>query len=379
MGLTIHYELTVPNRWSIGTVREKLETLRQACMDLPVAEVSELQEYKDEECHLGEDKGDPFRWMKTQATRRLHSPWELGGFYFQPPHHMIAFQVDVVPGCEPMNIGVCAFPPFVFPKRQVGADGRLSKPAWSLAVTDAGHHPMSARILKEFAKRWQLRRLPWSDDYHRSRETLVSEAYYRACIVQGRHISHRKGNAPSWGLVELQDRNKGCIRWRFTGSIEEARKLFSSAEFKADLERLLWGEEYTIPGETGTWGSFCKTQFANEFGLPNFLRAHMTVCAILEKAQDIGFQVTVYDEGEFWTKRDVKALAETIGQWDQMLAAMFGAMKDASPEGVLESPIQNRADFEHLEMKGLQAGYGVVAGKIADYLRKLKPPSADHE
>lgn len=145
------------------------------------------------------------------------------------------------------------------------------------------------------------------------------------------------------------------------------------------MERLLWGEEYTIPGETGTWGSFCKTQFANEFGLPNFLRTHMTVCAILEKAQDIGFQVTVYDEGEFWTKRNVKALAETIGQWDQMLAAMFGAMKDASPEGVLESPIQNRADFEHLEMKGLQAGYGVVAGKIADYLRKLKPPSADHE
>ena len=44
MGLTIHYELTVPNKWSIGTVREKLEALRQACMDLPVDDVSELQE-----------------------------------------------------------------------------------------------------------------------------------------------------------------------------------------------------------------------------------------------------------------------------------------------------------------------------------------------
>ena len=68
MGLTIHYELTVPNKWSIQTVREKLEALRQACMDLPVVEVSELQEFKGEECQrarrersvpLGEDAGSP--------------------------------------------------------------------------------------------------------------------------------------------------------------------------------------------------------------------------------------------------------------------------------------------------------------------------------
>ncbi len=26
----------------------------------------------------------------------------------------------------------------------------------------------------------------------------------------------------------------------------------------------------------------------------------------------------VHDEGEFWTKRDVKALAEEVGNWDQM-------------------------------------------------------------
>jgi hypothetical protein len=192
-------------------------------------------------------------------------------------------------------------------------------------------------------------------------------------------MSHRRGYAPSWGLVELDDQIKGHIRWRFKGSIEEARELFTSAEFKADMERMLHGEEYRVPGETGTWDSFCKTQFATEFGLPNFLRAHMTVCAILEKAQDLGFKVAVNDESGFWTKRDVKALAEVVGQWDQMLATMYGTMKDAAPEGVLESPMKNRADFEHLEMKGLQAGYGVVAGKIADYLKLLKLPKAEGE
>ena len=56
---------------------------------------------------------------------------------------------------------------------------------------------------------------------------------------------------------------------------------------------------------------------------------------------------------------------------------MFGTMKDAMP-GVV-SPIQNRADFEHLEMKAMQAGYGIVAGKIADYLAKLKKPGAEGE
>jgi hypothetical protein len=192
-------------------------------------------------------------------------------------------------------------------------------------------------------------------------------------------MSHRRGYAPSWVLIELADQNKDHIRWRFQGSIEEARKLFRSAEFKDDMERLLWGEEFTIPGNTGTWESFCKTQYANEFGLPNFLRAHMTVCAILEKAQDLGFKVTVDDETGFWTKRDVKALAEIVGQMDQAIAAMYGAMKDAAPEGVLESPMKGRADFEHLDMKAMQAGYGKIAGKIADYLAKLKKPETEGE
>ncbi len=77
------------------------------------------------------------------------------------------------------------------------------------------------------------------------------------------------------------------------------------------------------------------------------------------------------------SKRDVKALAEVVRQWDQMIAAMFGTMKDAMP-GVV-SPIQSRADFEHLEMKGLQAGYGIVAGKIVDNLAKLKKPETEGE
>ena len=377
MGLTIHYELTVPNKWSIQTVREKLESLRQVCRDLPVVNVSDLQEFKGDECRAGENKADPFRWARIQSGRTFDSPWQPGFSHYQPPHHMLVFEVVLAPGrCEPMNLGICAFPPFVIPKRQPGADGRLGKPAWSLAVTDARENPAAARNLKKFAKRWRLHRLPWSVGYQRHLKTLLGEASYQVQIVEGRLISHRRGNRPPSATVEMEDLCKGHIRWRFKGSIEEAEKLFTSDNFKADMERLVFGEEVTIPGETGTWGSFCKTQFANEFGLPTFLRAHMTVCAILEKAQDLGFKVFVHDEGGFWEKRDVKALAEEVGRWDAMLAAMFGSFADAAP-GMVESPMQGRRDFERLEFEGTQAGYGIIAGKIADFLAKLKLPETD--
>jgi len=377
LGLTIHYELTVPNKWSIETVREMLEALRQACLDMPVVEVSELREFKGDECK--ESKDDPFRWAKSQAQRILVSPWDASSIYFQSPHHAIMFSVKVAPGCEPMNLGICAFPSFVCPKRPVDANGRLAKPDWSLAVEAGSYHPAATKILKGFGRRWHLHRLPFSDTVNRTEKTLIWEEFYSVRVVEGRHFSHRRGSAPSWVMVELADRNKDHLRWRHKGSLQGAEALFTSPEFKADMERLVLGQEHRIPGQTGMWGSFCKTQYANQHGLPNFLRAHMTVCAILEKAQDLGFKVKVKDEGGFWTKRDVKALAEDVGKWDQMIASIFGAMKDAAPEGVLESPIQDRADFEHLEMKGRQAGYGVVAGKIADYLAKLELPKPEAE
>ena len=69
MGLTIHYELTVPNKWSIETVRKKLESLRQACMDLPVVGVSDLREFKGDECKLSEAKDEPFRWTLLEGAK----------------------------------------------------------------------------------------------------------------------------------------------------------------------------------------------------------------------------------------------------------------------------------------------------------------------
>ena len=55
-------------------------------------------------------------------------------------------------------------------------------------------------------------------------------------------------------------------------------------------------------------------------------------------------------------KYDVKALVEEVGDWNEMIAATFGALSDVvggSPLG-MESPISAFPDFEHLEFKGQQ-------------------------
>jgi hypothetical protein len=279
-----------------------------------------------------------------------------------------------------MNIGVCSFRQFVCPKRKpikeakTIADVQLNKPAWSLAITDARCYPAAAQILRDFAKRWKLRRMPWSKDYIRSYEHIARDEHHRVCVCHGRYQSHRRGYAPSWVLVELQDRMQDYIRWRFLGTVEEAKTLFVSPEFKADITRLLWGEKHVVPGEKGTWGSFCKTQYANDprvGGMPNFLRAHLSVCSILEKAQDLGFVVHVSDEGGFWKNRDVKALAQEVGEWNQMLAGLFGAMKDAAPADLVpESAMDGRPDFEKLEAKAQSTEVGKLVGKIRDHLPK---------
>jgi hypothetical protein len=257
MGLTIHYSLSVPKDWSAGDIRAKLESLRQFCLDLPVREVSELREFRGDECEPGEDD-DPCRWAKIQAARTIESPWQPDTFFQQQPSHMLIFSVWPAPGCEQMNLGVCSYPPLVCrePPEPPGRTG---------------------------------------------------------------------------------------------------------AE-----------EKHVVPGEKGTWSSFCKTQFANDprlGGTPNFLRAHLAVCAILEKAGELGFLVEVSDEGDFWTKRDVRALAETIGKWDRMLAGVFGAMKDAMPEGTaLDSAMSGRPDFEQLEAKAQSTEIGKLLEQIKAFL-----------
>src|SRR5450759_1653208 len=81
-----------------------------------------------------------------------------------------------------------------------------------------------------------------------------------------------------------------------------------------------------------SWHSFCKTHSASDprcGGLPNFLRCHLGVVALLDEAQRLGILGKVSDEGDFWETRSLERLTKEIGEQSAMLAGLLGALKDA--------------------------------------------------
>ena len=61
--------------------------------------------------------------------------------------------------------------------------------------------------------------------------------------------------------------------------------------------------------------------------IPHFLRCHLAVVKMLDHAKAIGVLEGVSDEGDFWDKRDVKALARNVGEWNAMLEAFTGQLR----------------------------------------------------
>jgi rubredoxin len=117
------------------------------------------------------------------------------------------------------------------------------------------------------------------------------------------------------------------------------------------------------------WHSFCKTQFASNptvGGMENFVRCHLAVIRLLDAAKAIGILEEVKDEGHFWENRDVKALAETVGQWNVGLAGLAGLIKDEFPGQIIAAPITEYPNFEHLEAEGRKVGQGDLQAEEAE-------------
>jgi hypothetical protein len=131
-------------------------------------------------------------------------------------------------------------------------------------------------------------------------------------------------------------------------------------------------------------GFFCKTQYASDpkcGGVANFLQCHLTVIAMLDRAKELGCLEEVSDEGDFWQKRDLKALVQEIGSWNEMIAAFGGRLKDLVGDGPLgvQSPITQYPNFEQLEAAGqdkLPAGYDQLVRLIGRVGRKMHPEKA---
>ena len=49
---------------------------------------------------------------------------------------------------------------------------------------------------------------------------------------------------------------------------------------------------------------------------------------MLDHAKELGILASVSDEGDYWEKRDAKAPAQEVGDWNEHIAGLGGKSKD---------------------------------------------------
>jgi hypothetical protein len=116
------------------------------------------------------------------------------------------------------------------------------------------------------------------------------------------------------------------------------------------------GRKQKIPTgfDAWAWGSSCKTQFASNpkhGGIQNFLHCHLTVIRMLEYARELGILDSVYDGGQYWKRRDVKALALEVEDCIELVAAWAGHLRGRFGDWVRWA-ITDFPNLERLEAAG---------------------------
>jgi hypothetical protein len=152
---------------------------------------------------------------------------------------------------------------------------------------------------------------------------------------------------------------------------------FGLCKFPAKV--LVGGRSIATKLRGWSWRSFCKTQYASNpdcGGVPNFLQCHCSVIALLDEAKRLGVLEHVSDEGDFWQKRDVAALAQEVGEWNHHLAALVGGLNDGFA-GKGASEIAKFPNFEHLEAGGkLPPNFDALKKVLARVLAPSRPEGA---
>jgi hypothetical protein len=71
-------------------------------------------------------------------------------------------------------------------------------------------------------------------------------------------------------------------------------------------------------------------------------------------SQRIGCLAELNNQGGFRQKRDIKALVQEIGSWNELIAAVGGKLKDLLGDGPLgvQAAITQYRNFEQLEAAG---------------------------
>lgn len=308
MGLTIHYEMKSKAVSALQSVRQ----MRQLALDLPFEEVGDIVDIRGSKCDFESRReelqnNDGLFWLLIQAQQSVKCPWNRWISSRVTPTRIIAFNTWPGHGSEAANFGLCEYPSEI-----------------NMDYSPKDDERFQPDIKKGFS-RFDFSYCKWE--------------------------RHRKRHGSN-----------------MTSICEEARKVPTNLDG--------W-----------YWSSFCKTQYASDpecGGVPNFLRCHISVITLLDRIAKLpDVHIRVDDEGKYgpgtysddWkeareagrdpTYRRHKgryspvALANEVGEWNEMIAGFSGAMSDALVgSGLqLEAPIKGFANFEQLEFRGQNLKY----------------------
>jgi len=309
MGLTIHYNMTSRTR-STAKAKALVEQMRQLALDLPFEKVDDtVQYFGPDVCQkpledLRPDKelfsavldgceGVDIPWHRKQSASVTVQPLEIFSFNAIPG-----------PGSEWASLGLARYP----------------------AEIEVTYCPMDDdRFIRTIKERGSTH---WEFNWKRWRQWLQSH---------------------------------GHARW----DRPDDKKFQQKRKIKTGLS------------SSWRYSAFCKTQYASDpecGGIPNFVKCHLCVIHLLDRIGELPtMKVEFDDEGKYgrsyytddpWAEKrvytwhdgkyDVKSLVQEVGEWNEMIATTFGALKDAAQAGGLgiESPIAEFPTFEQLEFKG---------------------------
>ena len=246
-----------------------------------------------------------------------------------------------------MNVGCCSYPRFVWKAE------KESLPAWSNVFGGTSYRE-SEKLLRAFLKKYRLVKMPDKRSHRQSGGGV--ESLYRtpggAVLVRcGRYLSHRRGYAPNYVEVRLDDFTDNVLRFRFRGTIDEARVLFAGREFKNELDDNHPRQGARIPAATATGLRFARpympitrrsaagrTSNVPTLG-PGRAGAHAA-----DRLQGCGQR-----RKRFWQTRDLARLAKEIGAGDAMNAGwpgfsrMYRGDQRPEPSNSAAGPVQLRA------------------------------------
>jgi hypothetical protein len=323
MGLTIHYGLSSKTR-SADRAKALVEQIRQLALDLPFERVDEVRYLGPDVCQtpLEELRGTDGFDVVCFGSQHVDIPWsrKRRASISVQPLEIHYFDTVPGPGSEWATFGLARYPAEIEMDYSPEDDDQFIR-----------------TITRNGGTRWEFDYRKW--------ECWLNE--------------------------------NGHQRW------------LSPTDSRFQVKRKI---KTRLAGWRG--GGFCKTQYASDpncGGVPNFVRCHLCVIHLLDRIAKLPtMKVYVNDEGKYgrsyytddpWAEKrvytwhdgkyDVKALIQEIGEWNEMIAAAFGGLKDmAEAKGMgLEGSITAFPNFEQLEFKGQKTQK--YLGPFLDAMRQL--------